>query len=253
MTAIKIENVYKAFKNADHTKVRVVLKNISLDIEEQEFVCIIGTSGCGKTTLLNMLAGFDRPTDGKIYCFGKEIEKPSPERAVVFQECSLLPWLNVRKNVEFSMPRELSSEEKTKLADRYLEMVGLSEHATQRPSMLSGGMKQRVAIARTLAMGSKILLMDEPFSALDERTRRLLDEELINIWKNEKKTIVFITHNIDEALLLSSRLVLLSANPGQIAKQWVFGEEKKDLFSDEMISVKKEILDLMNGFAEENN
>ncbi len=251
MTAIKIEGVYKAFKNADHTKVRLVLKDISLDIEEEEFVCIIGTSGCGKTTLLNMIAGFDRPTDGKIYCFGKEVEKPSPERAVVFQECSLLPWLDVRKNVEFSMPRELTEAEKEERANKYLDMVGLSEHSTQRPSMLSGGMKQRVAIARTLAMGSKIMLMDEPFSALDERTRRRLDEELINIWKNEKKTVVFITHNIDEALLLSSRLILLSTNPGQIAKQWFFKQENKNLFSEELISVKKEILDLMNSFVED--
>ena len=226
---------------------RVVLDRVNLNIEEGEFISIIGPSGCGKTTILNMIAGFEGPTLGKVLFKDNEIEGPSPERGVVFQEFSLLPWMSVRSNIELALEcKKVPEKDRKEIALKALEAVGLENFADYRPNLLSGGMKQRVAIARLLAMDSEVFLMDEPFSALDEQTRTKLDKDIVKIWKERKKTVVFVTHSIDEAIQLSTRIVLLSSSPGKVIKEWRLDENLyRDPMSYDMIKLKKEILALM--------
>jgi len=179
-----------------------ILKNINLSIQDKQFISIVGTSGCGKTTLFRIVAGLLKSTQGKIILDGKEIIEPG-EIGLVYQDYTLFPWQNVLQNVIFGIDDKKSDKEKEQIAKKYLSLVGLSGFEKNYPYELSGGMKQRVAIARALANNPKILLMDEPFGALDTQTRALMQELLLNIWKKEKKTILFITHDIDEALFLS--------------------------------------------------
>ena len=244
MSVIELEDVYMAYRSRRGDSAKVVLKDLDLKVEENEFVCILGPSGCGKTTLLNLLAGFEKPVSGSVRYRGEEITGPSADRAVVFQEFSLFPWMDVRSNIEFALDdRTHTPEQKREKADRYLNIVGLSQVAEQMPGSLSGGMKQRVAIARTLAMEPDVLLMDEPFSSLDEQTKSHLDTELTNIWDSDRRTVVFVTHNIDEALLMGTRIILLSASPVTIAKEWRLDPDRvRDRFSPEFIELKKEIL-----------
>lgn len=246
MNIIEVEHAYKAYPNRKGNEARIVLKDISMTIEENDFVCIVGPSGCGKTTMLNLIAGFEKANLGKLYYRGTEITGTSPQRAVVFQEFSLLPWMNVLKNVEFSIDRNKYDKcEREELAKKYIDLVGLSEFTDHRPNNLSGGMKQRVAIARTLAMQPDILLMDEPFSALDEQTRKKLDQEILEIWKKDKRTIIFITHNINEALLLGTRIIMLSSSPGKIIREWKINTETRDLNSEFMIKLRDEIISML--------
>lgn len=243
MSVIELDGVWKAYKNHKNTEARVVLKDVNIKIEKNEFVSILGPSGCGKTTILNMVAGFECPLMGVVRHNGKRVTGPGLDRGVMFQEFSLLPWSNVQKNVEFLIPQnKYDAKQRKEIADHYIDMVGLSEHRDKLPNMLSGGMKQRVAIARTLSMGSETLLMDEPFSNLDRHTRMRLDEELLRIWGMDRKTIMFITHDIDEALILSTRIVMLSSSPGTVVGEWDVTGIEKDLMSDDMIRLKKEIL-----------
>ena len=231
--------------NQKRDKARIVLNNVSLTISECEFVCLIGPSGCGKTTMLNLMAGFEFPTKGELLHHGELIKKPSWKRGVVFQEYSLLPWMNVLDNVKYGMDgKKLSEKEKNQTALDCLNMVGLAEFADHRPNLLSGGMKQRVAIARTLAMDPEVMLMDEPFSSLDEQTRKKLDYEVYNIWLKKQKTVVFVTHSVDEALLLGTRIVMFSSAPGEIIKTWNIDTDSytRDLRSLEFLNLKKEIL-----------
>ena len=247
LPVIELDHVYKTYNDPKNTVARVVVKDVSFTVNENDFVSVIGPSGCGKTTLLNMIAGFERPLMGRILHNGKEVEGPGLDRGVVFQEFSLLPWMSMQKNVEFAIDhRKHDAASRKKIADRYIEMVGLSAHKEKRPNMLSGGMKQRVAIARTLAMGSDTLLMDEPFSSLDEHIRRHLDNELLEIWKREKKTILFITHNIEEALMLSTKVIMLSASPGQVTNEWDLTGMPKNMASEEMIMLRSEIVKKMD-------
>ena len=243
MSVFEIRNVYKAYFNQKGDTARIVLKDVSLNVEENEFLCILGPSGCGKTTLLNIMAGFEKPLRGTVMYRGEPIKKPSSKRAVVFQEYSLLPWVNVQKNVEFSVNKAHDAATKKQIAEKYIKMVGLSDFSDQRPNLLSGGMKQRVAIARTLAMEPDVLLMDEPFSNLDEQTKRRLDQEILEIWQKDKRTVVFITHSIDEALMLGTRIVLMTAAPGQIAKEWIVDTKERDMLSETMMKLKKEIFE----------
>jgi ABC-type nitrate/sulfonate/bicarbonate transport system, ATPase component len=246
MSVIELEGVYKAYPNRKGDEARIVLKDISLKIEENEFVCIVGSSGCGKTTMLNLMAGFERPNAGTLRYRGEEITETSPDRAVVFQEFSLLPWMNVLKNVEFSVDRDkYKPDERKKIAQEYLELVGLSEFADHRPVDLSGGMKQRVAIARTLAMRPDVLLMDEPFSALDEQTRKKLDQEILDIWEKDKRTVVFITHNIDEALQIGTRIIMLSSSPGTMIGEWTIDTDDRDPNSEYMTKLRGEIVGML--------
>jgi NitT/TauT family transport system ATP-binding protein len=210
---IRIESVNHRFEGAN-----LALSGVDLSIPSGQFVCLLGPSGCGKTTLLNLVAGFLLPSEGYVFLDNKVIDGPGPDRGMVFQDYSLFPWRTVLKNVEFSL--EISGQsrsERRRRALRYLELVKLDHIASRYPSQLSGGMKQRVAIARALASGPKVLLMDEPFAALDAMTRNLLQDELLRIHELEKCTTLFVTHNIDEAIRLADRVIVMSPNPGRIS------------------------------------
>ena len=247
MTVLDVNNVSMAYPDRKGKNAKIVLRDINMSIEENEFVCLIGPSGCGKTTLLNLIAGFERPVAGTLTYRGNEITAPSYERGVVFQEYSLLPWMNVLRNVEFGLEgKEKDKDARRTTAERYLSMVGLSDFADHRPNLLSGGMKQRVAIARTLAMEPDMLLMDEPFSALDEQTRGKLDKEILEIWRRNRRTVVFVTHNVDEAMLLATRIIMLSACPGQVIKEWRIDEENRDMSSERMIRLRKDIINTLH-------
>ncbi|WP_304333010.1 ABC transporter ATP-binding protein [Brachyspira innocens] len=212
---VKISNVSKIYKGTN--KDVHALDNVNLDIYKNEFVCVIGSSGCGKSTLLNILAGLDIPNSGTIEIDGKAIEGTGVDRGVVFQQYALFPWLTVAKNVAFGLElQKKSKDEINKIVDHYLKAVGLIDFKNSYPKELSGGMKQRVAIARAYAVNPNILLMDEPFGALDAQTRAQLQTELLNTWDNEKKTCFFITHDVDEAVFLAQRVVIMSPRPGRI-------------------------------------
>lgn len=200
----------------------LAIDNVSLSIRTGEFVCLVGPSGCGKTTLLNIIAGFILPTGGTVRLRDKVIKRPGPDRGVVFQEYSLFGWLTVRGNVEFGLRMAgTPANERQRIATHYLRLVGLEAAAARYPFELSGGMKQRVAIARALVTNPEVLLMDEPFAALDAMTRSSLQSELLSIWETERKTVVFVTHNIAEALYLGDRLIVMSPGPGRIQDEVV--------------------------------
>ena len=193
-----------------------VLENINLEIESGEFICVIGHSGCGKSTLLNTVSGFAKPTSGKVLLHGQPIQRPGPDRMVVFQGYALLPWLTAYDNVALgieSVKPNLSARETRELVMEHLELVGLTAAAEKTVTQISGGMKQRVAIARALAIRPEVLILDEPFGALDAITKEELQEELLNIWNTQKCTVLMITHDIDEALFLADRLVMMSNGP----------------------------------------
>lgn len=197
------------------------LKEVDLAINDGEFVCFLGPSGCGKSTLLNIIAGLEKPNQGFVRVDGQVVKSAGPERVVVFQEAALFPWLTVLENVEFGLKMlGMHKKERREIALNYLQMVHLSHFSNSYPHELSGGMKQRVAIARALSMDPKILLMDEPFAALDAQTRSLLHRELQEIWFKTKKTVVFVTHNVAEAVCLADRIFLFTARPGTIKKEF---------------------------------
>ncbi len=211
---LSIKDVSKVYPTAKGPA--VILDGVNLEINEGEFICLIGHSGCGKSTLLNMIAGFNGPTDGEVALQGVRITEPGPDRMVVFQNYSLLPWLTATENIHLGVETvyaEKSAEEHNKIVQEHLELVGLTEACEKRPGQLSGGMKQRVAIARALATRPKLLILDEPFGALDPITREELQEELLKIWQDHKITIIMITHDIDEALFLSDRIVMMTNGP----------------------------------------
>ncbi len=220
---IKIENVFKEYKVPDGKNVKA-LNGVSLEVSRNEFVCLVGPSGCGKTTLLNIVAGLEPFDSGKVTMHGEDIIGPGPERGVIFQQYALFPWMTVRKNIEYGMkflrnPNgsiRYNEQKKREIAEYYIKMVNLLGFEDSYPKALSGGMKQRVAIARAYAQSPEVLLMDEPFGALDAQTRAQLQEDLLHTWQEEKKTVIFITHDVDEAVLLATRVVILSARPGRI-------------------------------------
>ena len=215
---IKIENVRKIYKSDKGSDV-TALDGVSLSIKKNEFICVVGPSGCGKTTLLKIIAGLERFDSGSVTMYNKPVIGPGPERGVIFQQYALFPWMTVRQNIEYGMkflPCRFTKEEKRELADHYIKMVNLTGFENNYPKTLSGGMKQRVAIARGYALNSAVLLMDEPFGALDAQTRAQLQEELLYTWEKEKKTVFFITHDVDEAVLLATRVIIMSARPGKI-------------------------------------
>ena len=193
-----------------------VLEGIDLEVQAGEFICVIGHSGCGKSTLLNMVSGFAKPTSGEVLLHGQPIQRPGPDRMVVFQGYALLPWLSAYENVQLaidSVKPELSEREKREIAMEHLELVGLTAAADKLITQLSGGMKQRVAIARALAIRPEVLILDEPFGALDAITKEELQEELLQIWNTQKCTVLMITHDIDEALFLADRIVMMTNGP----------------------------------------
>jgi NitT/TauT family transport system ATP-binding protein len=215
---IQIRGLSKSFVGQDGSTVHA-LRDVDLDIGENEFLTILGPSGCGKTTLLKAVAGLIPWNEGDILIDGSAVRGPGPERSMVFQNFALLPWATVLDNVGFGLRmRGVGRAERDERARALIEMVGLSGFETKRPGELSGGMQQRVGIARALAVEPRVLLMDEPFGAVDEQTRRLLQEELLSIWERRRMTVVFITHSMEEAVLLGDRVVLMSARPGQVAE-----------------------------------
>src|SRR5699024_9456946 len=214
---IHIDNVVKTFdsRNGEVT----ALNGIDLNIYENEFITVVGPSGCGKSTLLNIIAGLVEPTAGAVYCDGKEVRGTGIERGVVFQQYALFPWLTVKGNVAFGLKIQgINKAEAEKTALKYIDMVDLTDFVDHYPKELSGGMKQRVAIARAYAVNPSVLLMDEPFGALDAQTRTQLQEELLHTWEKEQKTCVFITHDVDEAIILGQKVVIMSARPGEISE-----------------------------------
>lgn len=209
-----IEDVSKVYPAP--TGSSTVLEGVNLTVHEGEFICLIGHSGCGKSTLLNMVAGFNKPTTGEVRLQTKRITQPGPDRMVVFQNYSLLPWMSAFDNIYLGIDSvwpEKSKSEKVAIVEEHLAMVGLSDAANKKPKELSGGMKQRVCIARALALRPQVLILDEPFGALDPITREELQEELLKIWSENQVTVLMITHDIDEALLLSDRLVMMTNGP----------------------------------------
>ena len=214
---IEIRAVHKEFAKGERRV--VALEEIDLTVDEREFVAILGPSGCGKSTLLNMVAGFDLPTRGSVRVAGEEILAPAPSRGVVFQEPALFPWLTVMDNVVFG-PKTLgqSSTDYRARAAQIIEQIGLSGFEASYPAELSGGMRQRVGIARVLIMEPKVLLMDEPFGSLDAQTRTLMQELLLALWERHHQTVLFITHDIEEAVLLADRVCVMTARPGRIKK-----------------------------------
>lgn len=215
LTKLKIDGVKKVYntRNGDV----VALNGVDLDIKENEFICVVGPSGCGKSTLLNIIAGLEMPTEGAVYIDNKKIEGTGVERGVVFQQYALFPWMTVLKNVMFG-PRlqGKSKEEAEEIAMKYIKMVQLEDFINHYPKELSGGMKQRVAIARAYAVNPEVLLMDEPFGALDAQTRTQLQTELLETWEKEQKTCFFITHDVEEAIILAQKVIIMSARPGRI-------------------------------------
>lgn len=213
---LEMINVSKVFRYSDGEGFLAV-KNLDIAIGKKEFVCVVGTSGCGKTTILRLIAGLDTPTEGKILMDGKEIDGPNSERCVVFQKYTLFPWRTVMDNVAFPLEMQrIDRPQRRMIAEKYIHLVGLDDFAGSYPSELSGGMQQRVAVARSLAANPRILLMDEPFGALDSRTREGLQNELIRIWECDPKTILFVTHSINEAIALADRVVVMTSRPGRI-------------------------------------
>ena len=212
---VKIENVEKIYEGRKGRM--VALNGVSLDIRENEFICVVGPSGCGKSTLLNIIAGLLDATSGSVYVDGKKVEGTGTERGVVFQQYALFPWLTVIKNVMFGLKlKGMSDEEAREVAMKYIRMVELEDFVDSYPKELSGGMKQRVAIARAYAVQPEVLLMDEPFGALDAQTRTQLQTELLKTWAEEKKTCFFITHDVEEAIVLATRVIIMSARTGRI-------------------------------------
>ncbi|MFA6364396.1 ABC transporter ATP-binding protein [Methanoregula sp.] len=247
MGNLVINDLTQEFKKDDGS-VLTALDHVSLKVKDKEFVCILGPSGCGKTTLLRLIAGLAIARTGSIVLDGEEMKGPSPKIGFVFQEYSLFPWRTVIDNIAFGLEMKgMPREERYRIAEQYLELVNLTAFKTSYPAELSGGMRQRVAVARALALDPVLLLMDEPFGALDAQTRNMLQTELLDIWEKTKKTIIFITHSVDEAVYLSDRIVVLTPRPGRICKIVPIDLPRpRNRTSVEFATVRRDILDLIN-------
>lgn len=242
LDAIQVKAVTKRFGAT------VALEDATLAVQPGEFVCLIGASGCGKSTLLRIIAGFESPTAGETIVRGKRVEGPGPDRGMVFQDYGLFPWLTVRRNIAFGPEsRGKAQAEIAAITDRFLGMIGLTAFAEAYPHQLSGGMKQRVAIARVLANDAKVVLMDEPFGALDAMTRERLQDELLGLWASNGLTIVFVTHAIEEAIFLADRVVVMSPGPGRIVQDIRIALPRpRDVSSPEFNALRRELAALLH-------
>ena len=238
---IVVDNVNKIFQTADREL--VALKDINLEIPRGQFTCLLGPSGCGKSTLLNAIAGFSLPSSGSITADGQLVTEPGPERGMVFQEYALFPWMTVAENIGFGLQiKGLPKAQIAATVDKLLAMLSLNDCRQRYPKDLSGGMRQRVAIARVLALDSPIMLMDEPFGALDALTRRNLQDELLRIWAELKKTIIFVTHSIEEAIYLADRIIVMTYRPGTIKRDIMVGLPRlRDPAAPEFNALKREL------------
>ncbi|MGB7953211.1 MAG: ABC transporter ATP-binding protein [Candidatus Nitrosopolaris sp.] len=245
MTKLELRNVTKGFEGNNGTSSVTALENINLNIEEGQFVCFVGPSGCGKTTLLNILAGLDKPTSGEVILNGQPVRETGPDRIMVFQENALFPWLKVIDNVEFGLKMAgIEKEKRHEIGMHFLDMMQLTKFAEAFTYQLSGGMKQRVAIARALVTDPEVLLMDEPFAALDSQTRDLLMVELQLIWARTRKTIVFVTHNIAESVCLGDKVVIFTSRPGKVKKEIAVEYRRPRLSEDNnLYNYRRKILD----------
>ena len=245
---IRAEHIDKVYKTGK--KSVAAIEDVSIDIQDNNFVCIVGPSGCGKSTLLRMLAGLDFPSAGNIIVNDRKVTGPGPDRGMVFQTYTLFPWMNVEDNIKFGLKiKKLPKAEQQEIADRYLKIIGLEKFAKSYSKELSGGMKQRVAIARALANQPEVLLMDEPFGALDPHTKSMMQLLMREIWVKEHPTVVFITHDIDEAVFLADKIYVMAARPGKMIKRVnVYLPHKRTLDlkdSPEFIKIRKGINDLL--------
>jgi len=239
---LEVQNVSKVFQSSS-VKIEAI-RHLSLSVAEKEFLCIVGPVGCGKTTLINMIAGFEKPTEGKILFQGEEVEGPGPERTVVFQDGTLFPWMTVIQNIEFGLKAQhIPKSEVKKITRRCLSLVGLDEFGHMRPHELSGGMRRKAELARALALNPGVLLMDEPLSSIDACTKQWLQAELLDIWKKERKTVIYVTHDIDEALFFADRIVVFTARPARVKVEFPIRMPKpRDLLSDEILGIKKQLM-----------
>lgn len=256
MSILTINNLTKKFKDKKRKKNLLTLDHVNLNVEDREFICLLGPSGCGKSTLLNIIAGFETASKGELLIRKMKIDGPSDDRGMVFQQATLMPWLTVWENVSFYLKiKNKSKNERKKAAQKYIEMVGLKGFEDHYPYELSGGMKQRVGIARVLLMNPSIILMDEPFAALDAQTRMTLQEELVKIWQINKKTIIFVTHSVDEALILGNKVVVMSARPGRIRDIIDLSDlsRPRDTTSIKFNAHKKTILNIIKEEANHQN
>jgi len=243
--ASHIDKIYTSGK-----KQTVAIENASVDIQDNDFCCIVGPSGCGKSTLLRMLAGLDFPSKGDIIINDRKVTGPGPDRGMVFQTYTLFPWMSVENNIKFGLKiKNMAEAKQQEIADRYLNLIGLSKFAKSYPKELSGGMKQRVAIARALANQPEVLLMDEPFGALDPHTKSVMQLLMREIWEKEHPTVVFITHDIEEAVFLANKIYVMSARPGRVIKEiQVHLPHKRDLElkdTPEFIQLRKSINEML--------
>jgi len=240
---LELENITKKFFS--QKKEILAVDNVSLKVRNNEFLSIVGPSGCGKSTILRMIAGLETPTSGKILLENKEVNEPDADRGMVFQQYTLLPWRTVLENVTFGLEvKGMPKSERIDIARKFIKMVGLEGFEEAYPYELSGGMQQRVAIARTLANDPKIVLMDEPFGALDTQTRAILQDHLLKIWQKDRKTVVFVTHSVEEAIYLSDRVIIMTARPGKIKSVIDIDLERpRKRTSLEFLEYKKRIID----------
>src|SRR5262252_2352125 len=248
---LAIENVSKSFRGASGSV--LALDRVSLNVAEAEFVCLVGASGCGKTTLLNIIAGLEKPDSGMVLADGKPVTNPGRERLVMFQEPALFPWLDVFGNVLFGLKLKpnLTNRDRREVAKYYLELVGLSRFEHSNIHELSGGMKQRVSLARALAPNPRMLLMDEPFAALDALTREQMYGDLQRIWKARKKTIVFVTHNVREAACLGDRVIVFSPHPGRIREEFIVDLPRpRDINSVDLAAYATRITKALKSFGQ---
>jgi NitT/TauT family transport system ATP-binding protein len=240
---LSIKGLTKTFPKDEGSM--VAIENFDLEVRNGEFICILGPSGCGKTTILRIIAGLQPATSGTIALNGKTVTGPGSDRGMVFQEFGLFPWRTVKRNVEFGLEIQKKSEkEMDAISKRYIDLVGLTGFENSHPNQLSGGMKQRVGIARALASNPAILLMDEPFGALDAQTRNQMQKELLRIWQETKKTVIFVTHSVDEAVYLADRIIVLSTRPGRVKNIYKIDLPRpRDRGNAKFIELRKTILD----------
>src|SRR6202790_1592427 len=247
MATIQISNVSKTFRDLKRKTDIAALDDINVEVAKNEFLCLLGPSGCGKSTLLNMIAGFEKPSSGTVKVDGQLITAPGSDRGVVFQHANLMPWLPIWENVAFHLLlRGGQKAVRRDTAQRYIDMVGLSGFENHYPSELSGGMNQRVGIARALLMNPQVILMDEPFGALDEQNRMDMQNELVGIWQKHAGTIVFVTHSVDEALTLGTHVAVMTARPGRIRELIPIDLPRpRDITSPRFNDIKRHILSLL--------
>jgi len=251
MADIRIEAISKTFRDAGRGRDVVVLDDINLDIASNDFVCLLGPSGCGKSTLLNIVAGFERPSRGRVLVDTVTVSAPGADRGVVFQQPTLMPWMTVAENIAFHLRlKGVGRAARREQAQGFIDMVGLTGFEQHYPSELSGGMNQRVGIARALIMNPRVILMDEPFAALDAQTKSEMQEELVTIWQRQRGTIVFVTHSVDEALVLGTRIVVMTRRPGRIREVIDLDLDRpRDVTSPAFNEMKRHVLALIKEVA----